>query len=206
MVGLNVLPTFLMLLITPIETISVLVFYVSLLSSAVMLVTIITVQREIHTLKKSDETDKTKKSDETDKTRGFVYFLVLISIVLLVVVFLLTLASTTNNNASNLATVTLSFGSATFSILGAYFTNKTLSKKNSTTNSGMESGNSATNSNVESGNSTTNSGVESGNSATNSGGAESGNSATNSGGDVEMTERKSSENRGTTETDPLLPK
>ncbi len=211
MVGLNVLPTFLMLLITPIETISVLVFYVSLLSSAVMLVTIITVQIKIHTLNESDETgsngtgskgiesgktesDETgsngtgsngtgskgiesgkTESDETgsngtgsngtgsngtgsnetesdgtantkDKKKlyreiltGFVYFLALISIVLLVVVFLLTLASTTNDNASNLATVILSFGSATFSILGAYFTKKILSKKN-TKNSNVKSG------------------------------------------------------------------
>ena len=169
MVGLNVLPTFLMLLITPIETISVLVFYVSLLSSAVTLVTIITVQIKIHTLNESDGTGSNgtgsnrTESDGTANTKdkkkailtGFVYFLALISIVLLLVVFLLTLASTTNDNASNLATVILSFGSATFSILGAYFTKKILSKKNS---------------------------------------------ATNSGSDLEITERKSSEN----ETDPLL--
>ncbi len=62
MVGINVFPTFLMLLITPIETLSVLVFFVSLLSSAVMLVTIITLEMEIHTLpeNKRATTDKKK--------------------------------------------------------------------------------------------------------------------------------------------------
>ena len=140
MVGLNVLPTFLMLFITPIETLSVLVFFVSLLSSGVMFMTIIIFQIEIHK-KMNGEKKKTKLCATI--VSAFIYFLVLISIVILMIVFLFILASVKTNNTSYLAPVILSFGSTILSILGGYVTMRILSKKNNTQNSNeseMESG------------------------------------------------------------------
>ena len=139
-VGLNVLPTFLMLFITPIETLSVLVFFVSLLSSGVMFMTIIIFQIEIH--KKMNGAKKNTKLCAT-LVSAFIYFLVLISIVILMIVFLFILASVKTNNTSYLAPVILSFGSTILSILGGYVTMRILSKKNNTQNSNeseMESG------------------------------------------------------------------
>ncbi len=139
-VGLNVLPTFLMLFITPIETLSVLIFFVSLLSSCVMFMTIIIFQSEIH--KKMNGTRHTKKLCAT-LVSAFIYFLVLISIVILMIVFLFILASVNTSNTSYLAPVILSLGSTILSILGGYVTMRILSKKNNTQNSNeseMESG------------------------------------------------------------------
>ncbi len=141
MVGLNILPTFLMLLIAPIETLSVLVFFVSLLSSCVMVVTIVILRSEIHvhTSKKSD--DKTKRCGKRCEIicSASIYFSALISIVLLVVVFLKVLASTTNSNTPYLATVILSLGSTILTVLGGYFTQQILSKEN-TQKRDLESG------------------------------------------------------------------
>ena len=137
-VGLNVLPTFLLLFITPIEALSVLIFFVTLLSSAVMVVTIVILRSEIHTLKKRVE------ARNKIKLRGricsaSINFLGLISLVLLVVVFLMILASNTNNSALYLAPVILSLGSTILAILGGYFTQERLSKEN-TQKSDVESG------------------------------------------------------------------
>ncbi len=136
MVGLNVLPTFFMLFITPIETVSVLIFFVSLLSSCVMSMTIVIFQSGIH-----------KKMNGAKicapLVSAFIYFLALISIVLLIGVFLFILASVKTNNTSYLAPVILSFGSTILSILGGYATMRILSKKNNTqtsNESAMESG------------------------------------------------------------------
>ena len=138
MVGLKVLPTFLILLIAPIETISVLIFFVSLLSSCVMVVTIVILRSEIHTLKKRVEARNKIELCQTICSAS-IYFLALISIVLLVVVFLKVLAATTNSNAPYLATVILSLGSTILTILGGYLTTQILSKEN-TQKSDLESG------------------------------------------------------------------
>ena len=128
MVGLNVLPTFLMLFIMPIETLSVLVFYVSLLSSCVMVMTNITyeIDSEIH--KSAEARDNTKKCI-TIIFSAISYFSVLISIVLLVVVFLFILAETTNSNTPYLATVIISLCSTILAVLGGCFTQYILSEK-----------------------------------------------------------------------------
>ncbi len=142
--GLNVLPTFVLVLIAPIETLSVLAFFVSLLSSCVMVVAIVILRSEIHTSKKS-----VKERNETELcARGkrceiicsaSIYFLALISFVLLEVVFLIILAATTNSNAPYLATVIVSVGNTILTILGGYFTQQRLSKEN-TQKCDMESG------------------------------------------------------------------
>ena len=135
MVGLNVLPTFVLVLIAPIETLSVLAFFVSLLSSCVMVVAIFILRSEIHTSKKS-----IKERNETELCAcgkrceiicsASIYFLALISFVLLEVVFLIILAATTHSNASHLATVIVSVGNTILIILGGYFTQQRLSKEN----------------------------------------------------------------------------
>lgn len=140
-IGLNIVPTFMMLFIAPIETISVVFFFSTQLTSAVMGMAIV-----IHFKKYGGKKRERKKLNLCIAVSPiFLYLSVLFFAVTLMAIFLAILSRVHTNNTSYLAPVFLTLGSTIPTILIGYVSKRTLNNNTQDNdNSSMELGNRST--------------------------------------------------------------
>ncbi len=147
LLGLNVVPTFIMLLITPIETISTAIYLIAIVTSLVMWTTLII-------LRLGRSTTIKKLCTGVAVTSAIAFYLVLLTALGLIIMFLGVLASVHTANTSHLAPVFLSAASITLPAIITFATKQKMSSKAAAPNndeavmeSGMEVDKTSTNEN-----------------------------------------------------------
>lgn len=134
-IGQNIVPTILLMLITPIETIALVVVFVTMLSSVVMSMAVITFHYDKHEKKKEKENRHGNMKNELINgiLTAFLYYLVLFSTGLVLGILLVILAQE-KNDTLHLAPISLSLFSTILSVLMGYVTKRILREKKKTEN------------------------------------------------------------------------